>query len=209
MRVDPPTITTSLISFFSIPASSRTCFTGASVRLKRSEQSSSNLALVRVTERSFPSINASTSIVTSNLVDRARFPFSTSRRSLAMALWSGVALAAILFFFLNSFSAKSTTFWSKSSPPKWVSPLVATTSNTPLSIVNKDTSKVPPPRSYTKMFFSAFLSRPYAMAAAVGSLIIRSTFKPAMDPASLVEVRWASLKYAGTVITACFTSLPK
>merc|ERR1719379_2814097 len=31
-----------------------------------------------------------------------------------------------------------------------------------------------------------FLSRPYAMAAAVGSLMIRITFSPAMAPASLV-----------------------
>merc|ERR1719258_605748 len=56
---------------------------------------------------------------------------------------------------------------SKSSPPKWVSPEVAITSKTPLSIVSSDTSKVPPPRSKTRMFFSPdFLSRPYAMAAA-------------------------------------------
>ena len=52
--------------------------------------------------------------------------------------------------------------------PRWVSPFVASTSNTPLSIVNRDTSKVPPPRSKTRMFISpAFLSRPYAIAAAV------------------------------------------
>jgi len=51
---------------------------------------------------------------------------------------------------------------SKSSPPKWVSPAVALTSNTPSSIVSKDTSKVPPPRSKIKTFLSPypFLSRP-------------------------------------------------
>jgi len=49
-----------------------------------------------------------------------------------------------------------------------------------------DTSKVPPPRSKTRIFFSFFSSRPYAIAAAVGSLMIRSTFKPAIVPASLV-----------------------
>ena len=43
------------------------------------------------------------------------------------------------------------------------------------------------------------------MAAAVGSLITRSTLRPAMVPASLVACRCASLKYAGTVMTACFT----
>jgi hypothetical protein len=40
----------------------------------------------------------------------------------------------------------------------------------------------------TRMFFSPldFLSRPYAMAAAVGSLMMRATFRPEMVPASLV-----------------------
>jgi len=38
-----------------------------------------------------------------------------------------------------------------------------------------------------RTFFSPpFLSRPYAMAAAVGSLIILSTLRPAIAPASLV-----------------------
>jgi len=44
------------------------------------------------------------------------------------------------------------------------------------------------------------------MAAAVGSLMILKTFKPAMIPASLVAWRWLSLNYAGTVTTAFFTS---
>ena len=81
----------------------------------------------------------------------------------------------------------SKTLWSKSSPPKCVSPLVASTSNTPLSIVKIDTSNVPPPRSKTKIFFSPyFLSNPYAIAAAVGSFKILTTFIPEIVPASLV-----------------------
>ena len=68
-----------------------------------------------------------------------------------------------------------------------------------------DTSKVPPPRSKTRMVSLDFLSRPYAKEAAVGSLMMRSTSSPAMRPASLVACRWLSLKYAGTVITALFT----
>ncbi len=39
--------------------------------------------------------------------------------------------------------------------------------------------------------------------------MIRSTFSPAISPASLVAVRWESLKYAGTVITASVTSSPR
>ena len=39
------------------------------------------------------------------------------------------------------------------------------------------------------------------MAAAVGSLIIRSTVRPANSPARFVALRRSSLKYAGTLIT--------
>lgn len=45
--------------------------------------------------------------------------------------------------------------------PRCVSPFVDKTSKTPLSMVSRVTSKVPPPRSNTRMFFSpSFLSRP-------------------------------------------------
>ena len=64
---------------------------------------------------------------------------------------------------------------------------VARTSNTPLSIVSNETSKVPPPRSKTITFFSpCFLSKPYAIAAAEGSLIILNTSSPEIVPASFV-----------------------
>jgi len=56
--------------------------------------------------------------------------------------------------------------------------------------VRIDTSKVPPPRSKTKIFClpspPLLLSRPYAIATAVGSLIIRMTLRPAIAPASMV-----------------------
>ena len=45
------------------------------------------------------------------------------------------------------------------------------------------------------MIVSFFLfSRPYASAAAVGSLMTRSTFSPAISPAFFVAWRCASLK---------------
>ncbi|KVH93673.1 hypothetical protein Ccrd_004272 [Cynara cardunculus var. scolymus] len=82
---------------------------------------------------------------------------------------------------------------SKSSPPKWVSPAVDFTSKIPSSIVNNDTSNVPPPKSKIKTFCSPlrcdFLSNPYAIAAAVGSLIILITFIPEIAPASFVRSR--------------------
>ena len=55
-------------------------------------------------------------------------------------------------------------------------------------------SNVPPPRSKTATFSCFFLSSPYASAAAVGSLMIRATSRPAIWPASLVACRWLSLK---------------
>jgi hypothetical protein len=39
--------------------------------------------------------------------------------------------------------------------------------------------------------------------------MMRSTSSPAMRPASLVACRWASLKYAGTVMTASVTLSPR
>jgi hypothetical protein len=59
------------------------------------------------------------------------------------------------------------------------------------------------------IFSFFFLSSPYASAAAVGSGSTRMTFNPAISPASLVALRCASLKYAGTVITASVTFSPR
>src|SRR2546430_12676399 len=54
-----------------------------------------------------------------------------------------------------------------------------------------------PPRStlfpYTTLFRSAS-PKPYARLAAVGSLRMRTTSKPASSPASRVALRWASEK---------------
>ena len=56
-------------------------------------------------------------------------------------------------------------------------------------------SNVPPPRSYTATTESPLcLSKPYARAAAVGSLMIRFTSNQAIFPASLVACLWESLK---------------
>ena len=48
---------------------------------------------------------------------------------------------------LNSSASQSITRWSKSSPPRWVSPLVDFTSKTPSPSCRMEMSKVPPPRS--------------------------------------------------------------
>ncbi|KAE9523578.1 hypothetical protein AGLY_016130 [Aphis glycines] len=125
-----------------------------------------------------------------------------------------LARSAAVLNRLNALGLECMSFFrlSKSSPPKCVSPAVDLTSNIePSSICRTDTSNVPPPRSNINTFLSPFkfLSRPYAKAAAVGSLIIRITFRPAMTPASFVACLCESLKYAGTVITASVTLRPK
>ena len=84
--------------------------------------------------------------------------------------------------------------WSKSSPPKCVSPEVANTSKTSSPTSKTETSNVPPPKSKIKTTSFVFFSKPYANAAAVGSFKILSTSKPAIVPASLVAKRWESLK---------------
>lgn len=76
---------------------------------------------------------------------------------------------------------------------------LALTSKTPSSMVSRLTSKVPPPRSYTRMFFSSeeFSSRPYARAAAVGSLRIRFTVRPEMVAASYIFFHFVEIRRLG------------
>ena len=114
------------------------------------------------------------------------------------------------FSFSNSLAQYSSNLLSKSSPPKWVSPLIDKTVNFDFSRCKTDTSKVPPPKSKTKMFLVSlkWLFKPYAIAAAVGSLINLKTFNPAIIPAFFVAFFCSSLKYAGTVITASVTFFP-
>src|SRR5262252_5305251 len=111
--------------------------------------------------------------------------------------------------FLNSLLIHSMMRWSMLSPPRCVSPFVLFTSTTPSPTSRIEMSKVPPPKSYTAIVSSFFLSRPYASAAAVGSLTMRMTSRPAICPASFVACRCASLKYAGTVMTALATEPPR
>ena len=97
---------------------------------------------------------------------------------------------SFLNFLLISEQQLLTRRISKSSPPKCVSPAVAFTSKIPSSIFKSETSKVPPPKSKINTFLSlSTLSKPYAIAAAVGSLIILNTSSPAIIPASFVAWR--------------------
>ena len=53
-----------------------------------------------------------------------------------------------------------------------------------------------------QVFYDTVIKLVTARLAAVGLLIIRYSSRPAILPASFVACLWASVKYAGTVITA-------
>jgi hypothetical protein len=196
IRVWPPTRIASSMSAAVTSASFIACLQGSTVRSMRSATSASSFARVRVMTRCLgPVASAVTkgrliSVWTVELSSIFAFSPASFRRWSAMRSFR----RSMPCSFLNSSAIQSITRWSKSSPPRWVSPLVDFTSKTPCPSSRIEMSNVPPPRSYTATSSSCFLSRPYAKAAAVGSLMMRSTSRPAIFPASLVAWRWLSLK---------------
>ncbi len=94
----------------------------------------------------------------------------------------------IAIFFLKSATRSSIITWSKSSPPSLLSPAVDSASNTPSPDSQQMMHEMYRHLSQKQELFASLsvLSKPYANAAAVGSLMIRSTSKPAILPASLV-----------------------
>ena len=132
------------------------------VRSTKSEVISSNLARVKSISKCFgpsaPAVMKGRLMLVVNTPDNSIFAFSAASRKRCIAILS--LERSMPSCFLNSETSQSTIFWSKSSPPRWVSPLVAFTSNTPSPISRMDTSKVPPPRSYTSTVWSSVLSMP-------------------------------------------------
>mmetsp|Transcript_4962 Transcript_4962/g.14856 ORF Transcript_4962/g.14856 Transcript_4962/m.14856 type:complete len:453 (-) Transcript_4962:199-1557(-) len=194
--VEPPTRMISSISLRSSLASLRAFSTGILHLSSKSEHSSSNPALVRLFSMCFgPSAVA---VMNGKLIEvwvrvlSSILAFSLASVSLCRACLS--FLRSIPSFFWKSSAKKSVILLSKSSPPRWVSPEVLSTSKTPSPTSSTETSKVPPPKSKTRMVSLAFFSKPYASEAAVGSLMILSTSSPAILPASLVACLCASLK---------------
>ena len=210
--VDPPTNRTLSISFLVNLASFIAFLTGSSVESTKSLIKSSNFAFVKfifkwIGPSSLWVINGN-DISVEDIPLRSFLAFSAASFTLCIAILS--LDKSIPFSFLNSFTIQSIILSSKSSPPSLLFPLVDLTSKTPSPSSRIETSNVPPPRSYTRtVWVLSCLSSPYARAAAVGSLIILSTSNPAILPAFLVAWRWASLKYAGTVITARVTFSPR
>ena len=162
IRVEPPTKSTLPRSEAVIPASFNAFFTGVTVLSIKLEVSSSNLALVRVTSRclgpSCVAVMKGKFILVVVAVESSFLAFSAASLSLCIAILSLDKLTPSAL--LNSFTSQSVMLLSKSSPPRCVSPLVASTSITPSPISIIDTSNVPPPRSYTMIFCSFSLSSP-------------------------------------------------
>ena len=145
-----------------MPASFNAFCTGIVVLSIKSLVSSSNFALVKFISRCFgPSavavINGRLMLVVV-AVDSSFFAFSAASLRRCRAILS--ADKSTPSAFLNSSIIHWVTRLSKSSPPKRVSPLVERTSITPSPISIMETSKVPPPKSYTMIFCSFSLSRP-------------------------------------------------
>ncbi len=196
MRVAPPTRITSSRSRSESFASDIACRSGPMHRSSRSAVTCSNCERVTVVSRCFgPPASAVTNgrftcvCVTEESSIFAFSPASNSRCSACGSLRRSMPL-----LFVNSSASRSTRRRSQSLPPRWVSPAVARTSTMPSPTSRIDTSNVPPPRSKTSTVSCARLSIPYASAAAVGSLMIRRTSRPAIRPASFVACRCASLK---------------
>ena len=84
--------------------------------------------------------------------DKSFLAFSAASLIRCIAILS--ADKSIPCSFLNSSITQFIIFWSKSSPPSWLSPAVANTSNVPSAKSRIDTSNVPPPKSYTNTFCS-------------------------------------------------------
>ena len=146
--------------------------------------------------------------VTSRSIERTFF--AASHDSLRRDIAIGLVVRSTRYWSNTSSTTRSRMRRSQSSPPSALSPPVASTSKIPLSTDITEMSNVPPPRSNTAIRRRPLLTRcaPYASAAAVGSLRMRTTSRPAIWPASRVAWRCASSKYAGTVMMARVTGSP-
>ena len=145
-----------------VPGDGDILYYADSMRSTRSAVSSLNLARVSVSSRCFGPV--ASAVIYGWLMevwlmpDSSIFAFSAAsfRRCIAMRSPD----RSMPFDFLNSETIQSMMRWSKSSPPRWVSPAVDRTSRTPSPMSRMETSNVPPPRSYTMIFCSDSLSTP-------------------------------------------------
>ncbi len=145
----PPTRMTSSTWAAVMPASFKACSHGPSVFSTRSPTSCSSFARVSVKFRCFgPEASA---VMNGRLISRCMSVESSifARSASSFRRWSAMrsCFRSMPCSRLNSSTSQSMMRWSKSSPPRWVSPAVALTWNVPSPISRIEMSKVPPPRS--------------------------------------------------------------
>ena len=149
MRVCPPTRMTSSISEGCISASARACRQGPSDRWTRSSVICSSFARVSVKLRCFGPL--ASLVIKGRLISACcaleSSHFAVSAASLRRCSDIGSLRRSIPWLLRNSCAIQSITAWSKSSPPRCVSPFVLFTSKTPSPISRIEMSNVPPPRS--------------------------------------------------------------
>ena len=145
----PPTMITSSMSFIEKPASFIVLSVNSTERSMYSRTSSSSFARLSFKLRCLgPSaacvmkgmLMSVSRVLESSCFDRSAASFKrwSARTSFDKSSpWS----------FLNSSTSQRIIFWSKSSPPRWVSPPVALTSIVSSPISKTEMSKVPPPKS--------------------------------------------------------------
>ena len=147
--VIPPTRITSSISDAFTPASFNAALQGTIVRSTSFSTSRSSLALVSLIFRCFGPL--ASAVIKGRLMsvcsdaDSSIFAFSAASFKRCSASLS--PRRSMPSDDLNSSAKNSMIWWSKSSPPRNVSPLVDFTSKTPSPTSSTDTSNVPPPRS--------------------------------------------------------------
>ena len=149
IRLMPPTMTTSLISPLVSFASLRQFWHGVLLLSQRAPVSCSSFARLRVTCRCFGPVASAVmngrliSVLAALESSHLAFSAASFRRCSAI----GSAFRSMPLEALKSAASQSMIAASKSSPPRWVSPLVAMTSQVPSPRSRIEISKVPPPRS--------------------------------------------------------------
>ncbi len=160
--VEPPTKTTSSNSLVSNLASWRARRKGVVTRLTNCSVNCSNFDRLSVICRCFGPL--ASAVINGRFIsvcitlDSSIFAFSAASLTRCRA-WRSL-LKSTPWSRRNSLVIQSTMAKSQSSPPRWVSPFVAITSTKPSLTSKIDTSKVPPPKSKTRIVSSFFLSRP-------------------------------------------------
>jgi hypothetical protein len=111
-----------------------------------------------------------------------------------------LVLAQVALVFLNSSDAQLTT--RSIIPTQWVSPVGFLLSH----LTDLQDRHVECTASKVEHGMLILLLIESIVRGGGRSLMMRRTSSPAILPASFVAWRWLSLKYAGTVITACVTA---